>query len=96
VSDAVPVAFYEDRPYAGHLDPDGIAAQAARLGPDLEVHEVSGPITQELQRRVMQCYPSQEDPYFEVGMAGDLRRGAVERVWCRTGTALPTALTGWR
>lgn len=95
VSDAVPVAFYEDRPYAGHLDAGGIAAQAARLGPDLEVHAVSGPITEALQRRVMQCYPSQEDPYFVVGMAGDLSRRAVERVWCRAGTALPAALTDW-
>ncbi|MFM7062687.1 MAG: hypothetical protein ACKO04_04225 [Actinomycetes bacterium] len=95
VADAVPVAFYEDRPYAGHLDRDGIAAQAARLGPELEVHEVSGPITAALQRRVMECYPSQEDPYFEVGMAGDLARAAVERVWCRAGTPLPPVLREW-
>ena len=95
VSGRVPVACYEDRPYAGHLDLEGIAAQAARLGPDLEVHEVSGPVTADLQRQVMACYPSQEDPYFDVGMAGDLARGAVERVWCRSGTELPAALVDW-
>ncbi len=95
VSGAVPVAFYEDRPYAGHLDPEGIAAQAARLGPDVRVHEVSGPVTADLQKRVMACYPSQEDPYFEVGMAGDLARGAVERVWCRADAVLPPALVDW-
>ena len=89
LGEGVAVAFYEDRPYAGHLDPEGIAAQAARLGAGARPHEVSGPVTAALQRQVMACYPSQEDPYFEVGMAGDLARGAVERVWTRPGTALP-------
>lgn len=89
VGATVPVAFYEDRPYAGHLDLDGIAAQAARLGAGAQAHEVSGRITEALQRQVMACYPSQEDPYFEVGMAGDVARGAVERVWTRPGTVLP-------
>jgi len=28
-------------------------------------------------------------------MAGDLARGAVERVWCRSGTVLPAALVDW-
>lgn len=94
VGGLVPVAFYEDRPYAGHLDLDGIAAQAARLGAGARPHEVSGQITEALQRQVMACYPSQEDPYFEVGMAGDLARGAVERVWTRPGTDLPAPFPG--
>lgn len=89
---SLPVAFYEDRPYAGHLDGAGIAAQAARVGDDLEVVAVSGPVTREGRRRVMDCYPSQEDPYFDAGLAGDLSRGASERIWFRRGTALPAAL----
>ncbi|MFM7069332.1 MAG: hypothetical protein ACKOYM_07720, partial [Actinomycetes bacterium] len=95
VSELAPVCFYEDRPYAGHLDEAGIAAQASRVGVPLEVAPVSPPITAEVQRRVMACYPSQEDPYFDVGMAGDLQRGACERVWWAAGTTLPSVLVDW-
>lgn len=94
VRGVVPVACYEDRPYAGHLDEAGIAEQAARLGPGARPVAVSGRITEDLQRRVMACYPSQEDPYFDVGMAGDVARAAVERVWVPAGSALPAPFPG--
>ncbi len=93
VGDLAPVAFYEDRPYAGHLDSDELIRQVSRIGADAQPHSMSGPITAEVQSRVMKCYPSQQDPYFDVGMAGDLRNGSCERVWSRVGTTLPRGLT---
>lgn len=75
------IAFYEDRPYAGFLDPEELTAQIERLGPDLEPVDVSGPITQSLHRWLQRCYPSQINHLFVEGMERDRTSGARERLW---------------
>lgn len=75
------VGFYEDRPYVAYLDDAGIAAQLEPLGLDLEVREVSPPVTSATQRRARRCYPSQMDTFFAEAMDRDVLAGARERVW---------------
>jgi LmbE family N-acetylglucosaminyl deacetylase len=84
---AVPVGFYEDRPYASHLDDAERFRQLAHLGADPEPVEFSGPVQASTHRLVRRCYPSQIDEYFVRAMELDLASGAPERVWFRTGWA---------
>lgn len=82
-----PVAFYEDRPYASHLDHRRLVGQLPLPVTSLEPIAVSGPITERAQRRARRCYPSQMSSYFADAMAADLVDGACERVWAPTGSA---------
>jgi LmbE family N-acetylglucosaminyl deacetylase len=84
---AVPVGFYEDRPYVAYLDDAEISAQLAPLSADLEAHVVSGPVTATTHRRARRCYPSQMDTFFAEAMERDLAHGARERVWFARGSA---------
>jgi hypothetical protein len=84
---AVPVGFYEDRPYVAYLDERERSDQLDSLGVELESRAVSGPVRPETQRRVRRAYPSQIDDYFVAAMERDLAAGAVERVWFPLGAA---------
>ena len=77
----VPVAHYEDRPYACALDDDQLAEVAAALEPGLRPVHVSGPITDAKVRRVW--YPSQFDPSYLDAMAADIGGQRRERIWIR-------------
>ncbi len=83
---AVPVGFYEDRPYVAYLEDADLREQLGFLGPAPEPVDVSGPVTAATQRRVRRSYPSQIDDYFEESMARDRANGARERVWFRSGS----------
>lgn len=83
------LGFYEDRPYAGFLEPGERDRQLARLGLDLEPFDMSGPITESLHRWLRRCYPSQINQLFVHGMARDRTSGARERVWFPAGRAPP-------
>lgn len=82
---AVPVGFYEDRPYVAHLTAEEVAAQLSALGPALEPVDVSGPVTEATQRLVRRAYPSQMDDFFVTAMQRDVAAAAVERVWFAPG-----------
>lgn len=84
---AVPVGFYEERPYVAHLQPHDVREQLAPLGLDLEPRSLSAPVTAATQRRARRCYPSQIDEYFVQAMERDLAAGAAERAWFPVGTA---------
>lgn len=83
------LGFYEDRPYVSFLEPGEREAQMARLGPDLEPVDVSGPITEGLHRRLRRCYPSQISDEFVSAMDRDRSTGARERVWLPVGRMPP-------
>ena len=83
------IGFYEDRPYAGFLEPGEFQLQLARLGLDLEPVDMSGAITESLHRWLRRCYPSQINHLFVQGMAQDRTSGAHERVWFPAGRVPP-------
>lgn len=89
-SSPVPIAFYEDRPYAAYLSEQERAAQLGALDADLVPIDVSGPILRSTQLRARQCYPSQMDPFFEDAMSRDLGADSVERIWM-----LPESVPAW-
>lgn len=78
-----PVGFYEDRPYAAYMDPDGIGAELADLGLELRVQDMSGPISESTQRAVRRIYRSQMDGYFLEAQRRDRDRDRIERIWVR-------------
>lgn len=78
---SVPIAFYEDRPYASFLDGAEIAGQLGALGLRLESVDVSGPIDPSTQAAVRRCYRSQMDDYFSAAQQRDLDEGRPERIW---------------
>lgn len=82
---AVPVGYYEDRPYAAYLDQAARAAQLAFLGPCAESVDVSDPVTAATQRWVRRCYPSQIDGFFREAMDLDRATGSAERIWFPAG-----------
>ena len=77
----VPVAFYEDRPYACGLDDEALAAIATSVDPTLRPRTISGPITEAKTRRLW--YPSQFDPFFVDAMGADIADRRLERIWVR-------------
>ncbi|MCB0952973.1 MAG: PIG-L family deacetylase [Microthrixaceae bacterium] len=79
-----PVGFYEDRPYTAYLDSADIAAELAELGLSLEPQDVSGPITERVQRDVRRIYRSQMDDYFLDAQQRDREGGTSERLWVPT------------
>lgn len=81
-----PVAFYEDRPYTAYLGPDEVAAELAELGLELEPQEVSGPISEKVQRSVRRIYRSQMDEYFLDAQRRDREGGDCERIWVPRGS----------
>ncbi|MFV0317794.1 MAG: PIG-L deacetylase family protein [Microthrixaceae bacterium] len=79
-----PVYFYEDRPYTAYMDDGDISDELAELGLGLHPYDVSGPITEKVQRRVRRIYRSQMDPYFLDAQRRDRERSTSERVWVPT------------
>lgn len=83
------VGFYEDRPYAAHVDASELERQLPPTPEPLVPVELSGPVRRSTQRRVRRCYPSQIDDYFERAMERDVAVGATERAWFVSSTVPP-------
>lgn len=84
----VPIAHYEDRPYASVADDDSIAATAAALDGSLSRRPLSGSITSAKTSRLF--YPSQFDRFFSDAMADDERDHRHEFAWVPPGATWPT------
>ncbi|MFM7508941.1 MAG: hypothetical protein ACKO5A_05275 [Actinomycetota bacterium] len=87
---SLPVAFYEDRPYAALVPPADLVAAgewiAERTEREVGIASVSGPISSALALRLRRTYPSQIDEVFTAALAADVAANATERVWVPRGS----------
>jgi hypothetical protein len=83
LADRVPIAFYEDRPYASWCTSEEIAAIAQHLGAKLNRRGASPPITELKHGKIW--YPSQFDQFFTGTAAADVEQRQVEHLWSAEG-----------